>query len=255
MSNDVLELYSVFVVDGNMYGIVGSAVQSFFILENVTQLPEMAYYYRGVSKYRDEIIPILDLRKLFGADSLTDEAHELTSMMKQRKEDHLHWIEELCNSVCNKTDFKLATDPHKCAFGKWLDSYQTDDIGMRQYLNQFKQPHAAIHSIAERALALGYEDELEAAEALINHTRANEMEKMITLFDSFQKAYSESRREIVIVITNGERTIGLIADKVTSLEPLQTEDSNFEASITNRIGRRQSGDDVVLLVDLSRIFE
>lgn len=253
--------YALFCVNGMMHGIDCDVIQSFFILDEVYPTPDMEDYSRGLVKYRGDIIPAVDLRRFLNTRSAEADAQELALMMNQRKADHLHWMEELTKSVQNNTEFTLTTDCHECAFGKWYDSYYTEDIGMKQYLNQFKNPHRSIHDVCALVLELKNNNDIEGAMQLIQKTRDNELKKMVSLFDSFEKVYKESRREIVIVVAKGERTIGIIADKVFSLENLNLEDSydleadKFGNQETVKMGIRQNSSEVVLIFNIDRIFQ
>lgn len=252
--------YALFYVNSMLYGIDCEVIQSFFILDEVYPTPDMEAYYRGLIKNRGQIIPALDLRKFLNTKSTEAEAQELTQMIGQRKADHLNWLDTLSKCVQDNTEFTLATDPHKCAFGKWYDSYHTDDIGMKLYLNQFKNPHDIVHGIAARVLEMKNNNDIEGALELIENTRNKELSKMVQLFDSFEKVYKESRREIVIVVSKGERSIGFVVDKVFSLENLNIDDSyhleaeRFENKEAVKMGIRLSNNEVVLIFDADRFF-
>jgi purine-binding chemotaxis protein CheW len=55
-----------FEVDGQEYAFRIEQIQEIVILDRVTQTPQVADYVEGVSNLRGAIIPIINLRKLFG---------------------------------------------------------------------------------------------------------------------------------------------------------------------------------------------
>ena len=57
-----------FEVDGQHYGFHIEQIQEIVILDQVTQTPQVADYIEGVSNLRGAIIPIINLRKLFGLE-------------------------------------------------------------------------------------------------------------------------------------------------------------------------------------------
>ena len=57
-----------FEVDGQQYAFQIEQIQEIVILEQVTQTPQVADYIEGVSNLRGAIIPIINLRKLFGLE-------------------------------------------------------------------------------------------------------------------------------------------------------------------------------------------
>ena len=80
--------------------------------------------------------------------SLKEENEALCQLMEQRAQDHKRWVQELADSVVQSRRFKLATDPHQCAFGKWYDTYKTDNLLMSSFLKEFDEPHKKIHGMA-----------------------------------------------------------------------------------------------------------
>jgi purine-binding chemotaxis protein CheW len=57
-----------FQIDDQQYAFRIEQIQEIVILAQVTQTPQVADYVEGVSNLRGAIIPIINLRKLFGLD-------------------------------------------------------------------------------------------------------------------------------------------------------------------------------------------
>ena len=57
-----------FTIDGQQHAFRIEQIQEIVILDQVTPTPEVADYVEGVSNLRGAIIPIINLRKLFGLD-------------------------------------------------------------------------------------------------------------------------------------------------------------------------------------------
>ena len=55
-----------FHIDGQQYAFRIEQIQEIVILNQVTPIPQVADYVEGVSNLRGSIIPIINLRKLFG---------------------------------------------------------------------------------------------------------------------------------------------------------------------------------------------
>ena len=174
--------------------------------------------------------------------------------MDQRLADHQGWITELKASVDEEREFKLATDPHKCAFGKWYDSYQSDSRMLNAILKKFDAPHKIIHGIAEKVTQLVHDGKVDEGHDLIDCTEKNELTIMVGLFADIKTAMREtSRRRIAMVLENGNQTIALDIDEVVAVESLgNIEDaprSDSKAIGISRIGRRKKDDELVLLVE------
>jgi purine-binding chemotaxis protein CheW len=67
-----------FQVDGQQYAFRIEQIQEIVILDQVTQTPQVADYVEGVSNLRGAIIPIINLRKLFGLDPKPTDADTRT---------------------------------------------------------------------------------------------------------------------------------------------------------------------------------
>ncbi len=260
MSNELANSYALFSIDGKLHAIDSAFVQSFIHLNEVFSIPDKPEYCRGLIRYSDGIIPAIDLRVYLKMRSAETDAQELSQIMKQRKADHVKWLDTLFHAVMNNTEFTLATDSHKCAFGKWFDAYQTDDIGMKQYLRRFKQPHEKIHSIAQKVLEKRDNDDIEGALSIIEQTRNNELREMLELFDEFDVTYSASRKEVVVVISDGVSTTGVIVDEILALERLRAANTNGLANGYSKnadaiaVGTREQNGDVVAIFDATRLL-
>jgi purine-binding chemotaxis protein CheW len=260
MAQESSSTYALFYINGALHGIDSAYVLSFVHLNEVFSLPDKPEYCRGLIKYSDGLIPAVDLRVFLKMKSAESDAQELSEMMKQRKADHLHWMDALYQAATANTEFKLAADHHKCAFGEWFDAYRTDDIGMKQYLRRFKRPHEQIHRIAQVVLEKRDNNDLDGALSIIEQTRNNELSEMVALFDEFDEAYKASRREIVIVVSDGASTVGVIVDAILALEHLNAAGTDnlgsdyFENSEGVAVGTREPSGEVVVIFDVMRLL-
>jgi chemotaxis signal transduction protein len=228
-------------------------------LGKINSLLDSPEYIRGVINLRDKIIPLVDLRKRLGMMSLYDENEKLCELLAQRKQDHINWLNELNNSVLENREFKLTTDPHKCAFGKWYDNYKCENVYIKILLDKFDEPHKQIH-----AIAIVIEDMIKGgkrAEAiqLIESTRETKLMKMISLFDQTISSIRENLNEIVIIASINRSTIGFAVDKVTDvfdIEPIDIEPASNLHNCGNSqycVGLAKLGDKVGILLNLHNL--
>ena len=246
--------WALFNLGETIFGISCEYIKSIFILKEVNAIPDMPDHIKGIFNLRGNIIHIIDLRKLFGMKSVSEEIHELQDMLDQRKNDHINWVSALEESVRDKTEFKLTTDPHACAFGKWYDAYTSDDNMINYLLKKFDEPHRAIHAAAEKVKKLEEAHEYSQAYELINQTKSNELQIMINLFSSFIEEYRASRRELVIVLQNEDEEFGITVDNVLSIEPItESSDTTLDHELLKMgknlgIGMRQKDDTPIILI-------
>ena len=139
--------WALFNLKQGVYGVSSQYIKSIFKIENLIKMPGMPDYMRGAVNMRGKIVPIIDTRKFYGFQSVAEEINGLTELLGQRKQDHINWIRELEDSVVENREFKLTTDPHACAFGKWYDHFETNDNTLEYLLRKFDAPHKRIHAV------------------------------------------------------------------------------------------------------------
>ncbi len=212
----------LFSLAGNEMGVSGIAVSEMVRLTDVSQAPNMPEYMRGVINLRGTIVPVIDMRLRLGLPSLQGENKELITLLAAREQDHVRWLKELHTSVVEEREFTLATDPHKCAFGKWYDNFHTENTVLRLQLAKFDKPHRAIHRVAIEVGKIMAQEGQQAALDRVASADKNELAKMVALFAETVELIDCEANETVIVAAVGERKIGLIVDEilsVTSIDP------------------------------------
>lgn len=245
-----------------MFGIPSDYVLEMVVIPTLALLPSVPDYVRGVINLRGSVIMVVDLRVRLNMESALVERDRLIDLMEERKHDHVNWLHELESAVIEDREFKLATDPHKCKFGQWYDKYKPKNVIMENHLKKFDEPHKYIHSLATTAIDLVKHGEKEQALELLEHERHGTLETMINLFNTAGKLLRDTSREIVLVLVNGDRKIGITVDSVESVEPLK--EGSFEeielsiiksSSIVTQTGKLEKTDKIVMLIEALALFE
>lgn len=247
-------LWVIVKSDKNLFGFDANFVGSMLVTPTITRVPNRINYMLGTITVRDSVIPLVDLRVYTGRPSATQEIDIFCQLMDQRLNDHQNWLKELKVSISEKREFKLATDPHKCAFGKWYDTYKSNDRTIQNILAKFDAPHKVIHGIAEKVTKLVHENNIDAAHEIIDRTSNNELERMVGLFAEIKEAVKQTgRRRIAMVLELEGRSIALDIDEVVSVEYIKDiEDapqSEARSIGITRIGRKDKSDELVLLME------
>lgn len=76
--------YLSFLLQGDEYGVRILKVREIIALQDVTPLPRMPEYIRGVINLRGRIIPIADLRMKLGMEAPEDTAHTCIIVLEVR---------------------------------------------------------------------------------------------------------------------------------------------------------------------------
>lgn len=249
-------------VAGGLYAIPAMFVQTMVVCPEVTAIPNTPAFTRGVINLRGQVMPLIDLRKRLNLKSIREDKDKLCSLLEAREEDHKKWLTELELSIKENRQFNLATDPHKCAFGRWYDTFQTDDLTFSFMLKKFEEPHKAIHGIAATAQKLQQDGNEAGAMHVIEEARQTTLAVMIHLFEETKALIRQSTREIVVVLEQDNRHVAITVDKLDAVEALSVE--NIEPLpvslganvplLVKATGKRNGGE-LVLFLDIDQLFD
>lgn len=257
----------MFKVAHQVFAVDTSCVSTIFQMQGpVTPMPDYPDYIKGVFRLRDEIIPVVEMRTILKMPSIQEEYEKIADMFEQRKKDHIHWVEELNRSVRDRVPFQLATDPHKCAFGRWYDSFQTDNQPIMFHIKKIEQPHALLHQSAAQALHCDQNcEKCTRSECLKNTLGKAEtvyMPQVLELLEQAKEVFKSHYREMCIVLTNGDVLLGLLVDEVLSVEDLIDEGHCQQGGFAENKGRLVNGvvhsaqvDGEILVLNDKQLFD
>lgn len=253
----------VFELKGQTFAVNSSYVKELITIPKVVGLPHAPETIRGVISLRGQVVTLMDTRVRMGLPALASETAELIAMLDAREQDHRNWLSELEASVREEREFRLTTDPHRCAFGLWYDQFETENPTLRNCLEQFDKPHKAIHAVALQVKDLVAQGEKERAHALVDATRNREMAQVAAVFAETRGLIADSVREIAVVLEWRDRLVAISVDSVTTVEEMaesrmqeKPEDLAVgDNDCVKRIGRRDGDDSLVQMLDLDALLE
>jgi len=239
------------------FAIPVGSVREIVMLSELTAVPDCEPHVRGVINLRGRIIPVIDVRKLFGWQSAEEEVEAFCQLMKQREQDHRNWLKELRRSVEEGVEFGLARDPRKCAFGKWYYSYRPDSPWIGGVLKRFENPHNRIHALASSIEELTKTGRREDALQAIEEATKGVLGEMIALFDHLKDLARSTAQEIAVVFTTPNSTFAgtfdsaiavenIAADKI---EDLQAGSLVEEGKLVTRIMHRDEARSLALVLE------
>lgn len=245
---------------GQPFAIASLEVREMVVADNLVHVADAPPFIRGVINLRGKVIPIVDLRTRLGLPSLDAENAELCELLAARERDHQEWTSELEACVRDGRPFERTSDPRQCVFGKWYDSFTSDQRWLMTALQRFKAPHDALHQAGARVsqlLAQGHEKD---AVELVERTKQGEMADLLRCFAAVRTAIRENQRETLVILAQGQRTIGVTADaalaveKLGSIEELPAGAGLRVDGLVTRSGRRGVSPKPVLIVETERLF-
>lgn len=254
----------VFKLKKGFYSIDSGNVASIMQFPEYEAVPDAPVFVTGIFQFRGNTIPLLDLRVILGYLRLDDEYQSFLDMIEARKQDHLYWAEELRRCIEEGAPFTLATDPHKCAFGKWYDTYSTDNNAVAFHLNKIEDPHHKLHDAAREALECRNEcDICSRQECLKNVLMRVEQEyvpTIVSLLDETKTVIKDTFREMVLVLDDGKTQAGIVVDDVLSVEALHSMcgmeemDPAFRSEYVLGIAKSDKRSDLILEINSQKLF-
>jgi chemotaxis signal transduction protein len=209
------------------FALPAAEVRELVMMPDAAEVPGSPSHVRGVMNLRGRLMPVVDLRKRLGMTSRKEETESFCALMEQRQQDHINWLAELDASLRQNREFKLATDPRQCAFGRWYYSFEAEDAWIGGLLKRFDEPHQKIHATASEAIGLRQRGDTDSALRLIEEKRNTVLSLMIELFTNLRSLIRETQREIAVVLDTGKNLFGVSVDAAVSLETFTRE--NIEA--------------------------
>lgn len=216
--------YIVFKIFGKLYCVTSKYISTIMQLPDFEELPDAEPCITGVYTLRGELVQMLDLRTLFRMPSLAQEYQDFSAMIDARKQDHINWVNELKKSVAENYQFPLATDPHKCAFGRWYNSFVSENNEINLYLKKLEFPHRMLH---EAAIKVGEcvrdcanckrEKCLEVA---LREAEDRYMPQLLDLLDGVKEVFKSAMYHEMSLVLSGGKGIAIIVDEVLSVEQL-----------------------------------
>lgn len=262
------QLCIVVVAADQSLAIGVEAVREMVVVPGITKMPQAPQYVLGVTNLRGKVLPIIDLRARLGLKTHGQQRREFIELMNQRQQDHQNWLRELESSVREHREFKLATDHHKCAFGKWYDAYNFSNsfnrsLNLDGALRKFNEPHTKIHAIAGQVLGLAHQGDFDGAYGIIERTRNTTLAEMLEIFNEVRALATDIQREIVVVLGLEGQVLGVTVDVVESVEKIVWDSERsigelglgLDDRLISAIGRRNRDGGLILMLDIQELMQ
>lgn len=255
-SDSIDNKYLIVKVEKNHFALKLEKIREIIKLPEIQEYPEMGLFDRGLINLRNEIVRIVDLRKRLHIKTISEEEDDFVETIKKAKQDHIEWIAELKHSVMENRRFRLTNDPHKCKFGMWYDSFQSENRQILAYFKQLEMPHNIIHSLADKVAELIDNGKNEQALNAITNAETSIFSNLINLFDSAESHLRESRREIAVIFSLNDNLVGCTADGVYNIIDIALDQIEPPNKIDSRdyvSGIAKTRDGVILIIDETKI--
>jgi purine-binding chemotaxis protein CheW len=197
------------------YGLDIGSVKEILRLDDVTAVPNVPPYVKGILNVRDRVLPIIEMRKIVGMEKLEDFHSHL---VEELRNGHLDWAANLKAALYEGTSFTKSTDPTQCRLGKLLDFWKTRGIEFADMYKKFKPPHDALHHSAVDILKLAKTRKDDAIEIYNNKTTIY-LDTLMHLFFEMEELLKKHdlRDQRILIVDIAGTTTGLLVDRVTEV--------------------------------------
>jgi chemotaxis signal transduction protein len=187
-------------------------------------LHDNSFKARRVIQFSNQSIQLMHFSHLLNLTSQLEDIQEIQHTLQLRRQDHIDWLNALEQSILKGIPFTKATDPHKCAFGRWYDTFETEDDFLRDILARFDEPHKRIHASAERLLKLAAEDQKTEAMLQLKQERDTTLKRLLELFDEAYFRLQSMTRPVIVVVESGTSVFAIEMDEVSGIVECQPSD-------------------------------
>ena len=193
---------------------------------NLTELPNKNKSIIGVKDYLGTPTPIFDLGIVLNDESTHIANQALSELLAAKEKDHQDWLDALETSLTNGVPFEKSTDPDKCAFGKWYNSFKTDNEDLQVIMEKFDAPHRELHAMAEELLTIKENQSSDTVLASYHEKKRKIFTVLVRLFESAREQVTLDYKPIIIFTTKDGKTphVGLLVDKVEDSVSVNKED-------------------------------
>lgn len=256
------EQWIVVRLQEQLFAVPSATVREMLAMPEMRSVPRVPSHIRGLMNLRGRVMPLVDLRLRLCIDSSASEGDVLIETIRAREEEHRNWASELETSIRERREFKLTTDPHKCAFGCWYDTYKTSNIALAAVLRKFEDPHGALHAAGAEVIHHAAHQRWDEATRLADRVRDIDLPHLVRLFTDLRTAIQDSHRETAVVLEGGGTVYAVSVDAVESveqlkpgtIEPVPTAAASCDGLIS-AVARRLKNDGIVMLLDTDRVLD
>jgi purine-binding chemotaxis protein CheW len=262
-SKEILEEIQLvtFLVENEEYAFPIDTVREVLRVGNITEVPNVVSYVVGILTVRNSVLPVVDIRKLFGMKLLVDElSKELEMMEKTSKQ----WVDSFRQSIVLGTGSRNEINAENTYLGKWIDNFRTASEGIGKAVQDLRYSNFKLYevgkSIALKSKVSSVDESIKSVDTYLMPVYKQLELKFEQMKDSIRKEISEDQR-ILVVDING-KPVGILVDRMqqvirvpkNTLENPPTILSSEKSEALKSIVKIDEGKRIILLLNEKRVI-
>lgn len=193
-----------FKVGCDEYAFDINKVSEIIKIREITAVPNVPPYVKGLFTIRNHLLPIIDLRQLLGLPNLISERYEV---IDRALDNETEWFENLAHILEAGTHFTRNLNAKETDFGLWLESYKTASVEIETIIKRLKKSRWELYNAAAEALELRKKSKDEAVSFLT--------EKILPLLKIVTDIMGEFKKSLSRHILEDQRAMVVEADSMT----------------------------------------
>jgi len=226
-----------FIINTEEYAFPIESVREILRVTSITSVPEVPKYVLGILSVRNSILPIIDIRRLFGLASLEEK------IINEMTEIAMRWI----NLFESPSDYNLSGTN----LTSWIDNFRTSSVLIGRELQILKSKCLTISEAAKKGIAKDDQEKL----------KAGFLNQVESLKNAIQEDIKEDQRILVLEI-NGT-PIGMLVDRMKQVirVPERLIESSSSVLKTNQmnsisaIAKLNEGKRLIMLLNENNLFD
>lgn len=202
-----------FKVAGDEYAFDIDKVREIINLAEVTAVPNVPDYVKGLLTIRNHLLPIIDLRELLGLPNMVAERH---AILDRAVAEHREWGENLQHVLEAGSHFTGDLNPRETPFGVWLEGYNTASAEIENMIKRLKKRRGDLYASAARVLEMRQAASREEVLTFFKETTLPLMEIVFDTLAKFKRVMDQHILEDqrALVVESGAMSIGYLVDWV-----------------------------------------
>lgn len=249
-----------FYLSGEEFGLNIQVVREIIRVPELVKTPNAPEYVMGLISLRDKLLPLVDLRLLFGQTQRSDEQDKIIKDLLNQKEEHSLWMNAVREQFSDfESDEQKQFDIPDYKIKIWLDQFQSDYELLQVEIGKLQQIASEIMVATQDCMKKPFAEAKEYVKTGFSAI-SNRMEE---LFDEAIKIIRENDEQRVVVTEVNGMEVGLMVDRVREVmripkslidpPPKLVAEGNTQAE--RGVAKLDDGKRLVMILDNSQLFD
>jgi len=247
-----------FKIAGDEYAFHIDKVREILRISEITAVPNVPDYVRGLFTIRNHLLPILDLRRILGFPDLISEHY---AVIDRAVEEERRWIDSIRHLLEAGGHFRGETDARRSRFGIWLEAFKTSSVEVENVIKRIKRARISLYNQAAELLEIRTHSP-EKASAMFEQEIAPQMSLVLDLLTEFRNVLelhiSEEQR--ALVVETDTMSVGYLVDWVDEVirVPKSVIDQTPTMASSDRkelkaVAKLDNGERLIMIMDESEL--